>query len=386
MASSFKSKKRVHTKRGSSETDSWAPYYLGALISALISITFSLATTTVSAACPLGTCKSKEPIIQSALDDLVVMQMPEPLFSYSYEPMLASRVFFEIFDDKFDAIFVLYNLSSKDLQRKGINNPGSAEHVSNYVYGIGLPRFSNALRYGSEGRLKILIRLSTRDGLIRGPSLHKFMHLYGVGDVVESAVPGHWGFSSANGQLGGFDKAQLEDLGNGTFTAGKFGLVGNFGNSIAYSPIELYLAGWLPKSEVPVLLVAKNAKWVGSSAASNSNANEPSIFEAESLESVSIDQIVEKLGPRNPPFETSRKNYQAAVILLTDEENPATTNEVHQIRKQISDFSALRDVRQPGTASKSLNFWTATGGRATITMKGLNNLRRPEPTESDTES
>ena len=351
-----------------------------------MAITFSLASTAASAACPIGTCKSKEPTIQSALDDIVVMQTPEPLFSYSYEPMLASRVFFEIFDDKFDAIFVLYNLSSKDLRRKGINSPGSAEHVSNYVYGIGLPRFSNALRYGSEGRLKILIRLSTRDGLILGPSLHKFMHLYGVGDVVESSVPGHWGFSSANGQLGGFDEKLLEDLGNGRFTAGKFGLVGNFGNSIAYSPIELYLAGWLSKSDVPTLMVAKNAKWVGSSAASNSNANEPSIFEAESLESVSIDQIEGKLGPRNPPFETSRKNYQAAVILLTDEENPATTNEVHQIRKQISDFSALRDVRQPGTASKSLNFWTATGGRATITMKGLNNLRRPEPAESEPEN
>ena len=77
--------------------------------------------------------------------------------------------------------------------------------------------------------------------------------------VIEPGRP-HWGFSSANGVLGGFDSAELVRLGNGRYAAGSFGTLGN---DLPYSPIELYLAGLIAPEEVPDLWVANDGRLVG---------------------------------------------------------------------------------------------------------------------------
>ena len=62
----------------------------------------------------------------------------------------------------------------------------------------------------------------------------------------------------------------------------------------------------------------------------------------------------------------SQKDFRAAVILLIDENHPATRWQLDQLSAYIAAFSL------PGTDEDgSLNFFEATGGRATITMDGL---------------
>ena len=328
--------------------------------------------------CWIGSCENKLPIVTAQYDNLVVMKMPQPLYSYELESILASRVFFRHYQDKFDALYVIYNLEEQDFEAKGIDHWGKSIAVSNYAYGIGRERFTHSLHYGSQGRLKMVIQMSERNGLITGPSLHGFIHLWAAHNVLPTDYPEHWGFSSAHGQLGGFDRKNLKHLGDNRYSAGRFGLKGNFGNTIPYSPIEMYLAGWLPSGEVPDLLVAKNASFLMSDGQRVKDEDGNPIFTATDLQTVTIEDIITKLGPRNPPLETSRKHFQVAVVLLEDDEHVATPDTIKKLREQIELFSFIGDVRPEETATEFINFWTATGGRATLSMADLDSLRLEE--------
>ena len=320
-------------------------------------------------------CEPKLPTLTQIYDNLLVMRSPQPLFTNEFEAILASRMFYRNYEDEFDFIFVVYNLTEQEFKRKGVNYWGKTAVVSNYSYGIGKKRFAYGTHYGSPSRLKTVIQLSARDTLLRGPSLHEVIHTWAMDDVIPTVVPRHWGFSSANGQLGGFNKDELKDLGNGRYSAGRFGLNANSGNSIPYSPIELYLAGWIPSSEVPDLLVAKNPSWVQENEQYMKDEDGDLIFQAEGFETWSMDRIIEKLGERVPSHELARKEFQAAVILLEDEEHPASASHIRSVRRQIELFSDQKDLRNEDTTTRQVNFWTATGGRASMTMDSLAKYR-----------
>jgi len=326
---------------------------------------------------------AKEPVITQQLDDLVVMKLPNPMFTYPYEPGLASLVLYEHYEDKFDVIFVLYNMTRREAISRGLRDWGAVAHVSNYVEGIGVPSFTKSKRFGSDGRLKIVVRLITRNGLLFGPSLHSLIHAWTIGEVIPTMHPGHWGFSSVHGQLGGFNREELKDLGDGKYSAGRFGLIGNFGNTIPYSPLELYLAGWLPSEDVPEILVAIDAVFIEGEEGQERDEEGNPIFKSEGFKTITIDEIIEILGPRNPAVGEARDALQAAVILLEDEGNEVTPKVVDEVRNTIQLFSATEDIRPENTSSELINFWMATGGRATITMDGLDDLQLPKDKESE---
>ena len=77
---------------------------------------------------------------------------------------------------------------------------------------------------------------------------------------MHTVLGAHWGFSRANGQLGGFDIVNLEDLGDGQWTAGRFGTFANGGNSLPYSLIELYFAGLLADARARAATSARDAE------------------------------------------------------------------------------------------------------------------------------
>ena len=320
-------------------------------------------------------CEDQLPTITHVHDNLLVMKTQQPLFTNEFEAILASRAFYRVYEDEFDFILVVYNLTEQEFRRKGVDYLGKSAVVSNYSYGIGKSRFAYGTHYGSPSRLKTVIQFSARDTLLRGPSLHELMHTWAMDGVIPTVVPGHWGFSSAHGQLGGFNKAELKDLGNGLYSAGRFGLNANSGNTIPYSPIELYLAGWIPSSEVPDLLVAKNPSWVQENDEIMKDEDGSLIFEAEGFETWSIDRIIEKIGERVPSHDMARKKFQAAVILLEDEAHRASASHIQSVRRQIELFSDRRDLRNEDTTTRLVNFWTATGGRASMTMDGLEKYR-----------
>ena len=309
-------------------------------------------------------------------DNLVVMRSSEPFVKNRSKVVDACRLFYRHYLDEFDFVFLVYNLSADQFRMSGERAWGRATSVSNDVTGIGKRVFTDGNRYGAPNRLKTVLQLSARISVLHGPSLHELMHTWATNDVIPSTVPGHWGFSSANGQLGGFDLENLVRHGDGLYSAGWFGVNVNFGNSIPYSPIELYLAGWIPSSDVPDLLVAENPAWHRRNGEVMQDAEGNRIFKADGFETWSIERIIDQIGKRRPSHEVAPREFQAAVILLDSEQYPAAQNHILTLRHHIDLFSANRDLRDDGR-TRSINFWTATGGRASLTMDSLEKYRIP---------
>ena len=99
---------------------------------------------------------------------------------------------------------------------EGIRFAGLYHPVSNDTQGTGQRIFFNN-NYGSDGKLRGALFFLYNTALLNGPSLHELMHSW-ANYSVPTTVGAHWGFSSANGQLGGFDLEELVDLGGGRYT------------------------------------------------------------------------------------------------------------------------------------------------------------------------
>ena len=304
-----------------------------------------------------------------------VFVVPTPGVDLRTEASLSSKRMIEVingfygsFRDEFDFLFVIANLQRGEGQYPffGVNYP-----VSNQVRGIGQTVYSDeAGTFDSGGRLKCLLFLVERDGIRKGPMLHELMHQWAAYAVVDG-FGGHWGFSSANGQLGGFAVNNLVDLGNGRYTAGHVVPYGYADNSVPYSPIELYLAGLVPADRVPDLLVAEGASWLRQDGRLVL-ANGSPMFTATGIRNYTIEDIVAEYGARDPGFEDSQKEFRAAAIFLIDRDHPGTREQLDAISADVSWFSMDGD---DGDGS-IYNFHEATRGVATIRMDGLDERRK----------
>ena len=272
------------------------------------------------------------------------------------------RLVYSVFDDAFDFLMFIANVD-EDVPGRGSLNFYS--RVRNDVEGIGLQRFyDNA--YGSAERLKGVLYFSSNHITRRahplpyGPALHEIMHKW-ANFLVPTALWGHWGFSSAYGQLGGFDNATLQDLGDGRYAA-DFGEPGR-----GYSAIELYLAGYLPPEEVPDLLVAEGAEWVKDEGRIAETSEGYEMFTAERWRTYTIDDIVALDGPRVPAWNKSQRHFRAAVVLLSDDDHPATLAQIRALSANVVQFSRRGSDDLEGFH----NYYEATRGLGSITMDGL---------------
>ncbi len=298
-------------------------------------------------------------------EDLAILATDElPLRNYVAK-------FYKRFNDEFDFLILVSNLDrfSDQRGRSGIYIP-----ISNNVTGIGKTKFSNGRRWGSDDALQGVIHLATFDSIAKGPSLHELMHRWANG-----IVPGpgeHWGFSSAKGQLGGFDMAELMDHGDGRYSAGFFGPSGAASNWLPYSPIELYLAGLIPPDEVPDLWVAEDGDWALTEDGDLARADDGDpIFSASQVRTYSINDIISQHGRRIPDASQAQRDFRAAAILLIDENHPAVTGVLDRISGDIASFT----YAGPDEDGDSYNFYEATGGKATITMDGLAQFQKGTP-------
>ena len=242
--------------------------------------------------------------------------------------------------------------------------------IANDIEGITLPTareplFDFTASAGSAGRLQGAIHFPVKWGLAGGPSLHELMHrwanfsldfgtLKDVGSKAEDPMLGassgaHWGISSVNGQLGGFDLSTFKELGGGVYQADPFGTFANGGNRLPYSDLELYLAGFIDASEV-----ADIVSFTGLSA-SNAEFYESGQWKAESKLVTTISDIIAEIGERKPSYETSQKAFRALVLVLSDE--------------PLSDEDWTLYSEQAIKLEKTFSW--ATGGRATLNLGGL---------------
>ncbi len=272
--------------------------------------------------------------------------------------------FYERFGNVFDFLIIVRNLRVGEFRQGYL---GSSLGVMNDVRGIGQRIYSDS-RLGPGGKLKSIVNLVEYDGIREGPLLHEIVHHWG-NYIIRPF--GHWEFTSADGQLGGFARENFEDLGGGRYAAGDFAPLGYANQGKPYSPIELYLAGLIPADDVPDLLVAEEASWVIEEESVARTQEGYSVFTATSITTLTIEDIIAEHGERIPGVSDSQKDFRAAVIFLIDEDNPATREGLETVSRHASWFSNPANDSDP-----FFNFYEATGGRATIRMGGLSEAQK----------
>ena len=303
-------------------------------------------------------------------ENVLVMNLSEDLITSfnSLPTMFLARDVYRSFHDVFDFLVFLSNLDEYS-DNTGRVPYGRYRPVMNDTRGTGRDLFFRR-QYGSSGKLRGIVQFPYNQGLRRGPALHELQHAW-ANYSVPTAYSSHWGFSSASGQLGGFDRSDLVDLGGGRYSAGRFGTVANGGNSVPYSLIELYLAGLVGAEEVPDLWVAIDGRWVVVDRRRvETEAGHP-VFSASEVRDVTVEEIIAEFGPRVPGPEASQREFRAAVILLTDADHPATPSQLEELSQTVSAFSTNRE-----DGSSRYNYFEATGGRASIAMGELSQVRK----------
>ena len=297
--------------------------------------------------------------------------------------------FYEYFSDGFDFLMFVTSLGQGESERRA---GASYFPVQNDVRGIGKSVDTRTELWSSTGRLQGVIFFSTYATydhtihgvrwsiLTDGSPLHELMHRWANGIV--PSLGSHWGFSSADGYLGGFAIEELMDHGDGRYTAGNF--VPNVGRAWTigpYSQIELYLAGFIPPEGVPDLWVAEDGEWLLDQDGNHVLAeNGYPIFTGSQVRTYSIDDIIAEHGARVPDVSQAQKDFRAAVILLVDENHPVTPERLQRLSEDVSWLS------HPGKDNADqFNFFEATGGRGTITTDGLSRFlmdttTTPQPT------
>ena len=295
-------------------------------------------------------------------DNVFVLPVPENLAIDRLPFRKYASRFYDYFDDDFDFLMFVSNLEDGQHGYFGIYYT-----VMNDTAGIGLATYSNTAAWGSDSRLQGVLHFPRFDLLRGGPSLHELMHRWANYVIPPNPSRAHWGFSSVDGQLGGFHLGSLVELGNSRYAAGDFGIGANGGNSVLYSPIELYLAGFLPLEEVADLTIAEDGEWLLDENGDDvrTDSGHP-IFTANQLTIHTAEDLVAEHGERVPAYPHAQREFRAAAILLIDEDHPAVSRKLDRLSEDVSWFS------EDSPGGRSLyNFFGATGGRATIEMDDL---------------
>src|SRR5262249_26522351 len=137
--------------------------------------------------------------------------------------------------------------------------------------------------YETTGRVRGVIGIPYEPGAFP-PLPHETLHYwavdlddrfgFGVGLDASSSYPSHWGYASINGILGGFDGSTLrcqtpagamppnctaQSGGRIRYVTGPFAPQSNSFRGVPFAPIELYLMGLVPKTDVPPSMTVLNA-------------------------------------------------------------------------------------------------------------------------------
>lgn len=274
---------------------------------------------------------------------------------------------------------------------------GAYSPLRNSIAGIGDPDLNDPSLKGSSGRLGGILKLFDRDQLTFKTALHELTHRWGNyldGDMALAAFRGHWGYSDVHGPLGGWLPGTLQELGEGLHKVGNedqpsAAPAGYAISTFSYAPLELYLMGLIPASEVPPVTIAVGAENV-------SSEDDGQVFRAQEIRTVTIDQIIAANGPRVPGFGEAQTEWTIAFMVLSP--TPLSEADIEHFQKAIDFFTRPEDITlldvfesleqitdQPGLQSfvlekggpeSFLNFFRATGGRGRLRLLKAIDLQR----------
>jgi hypothetical protein len=194
---------------------------------------------------------------------------------------------------------------------------------------------------------------------------------FGFGDMLGDADHFlHWGASSVNGQLGGFDPTTLKcetpagasppscaalPTGRTRYVVGAFGPNANGFRSAPYASLELYLMGLLPAADVPESFqLLRDASIIDDS---YDPAKQTLIVEASGIRTLPFAEIVARHG-KVPLLAESARNFSAAFVVVSA--TPASD----KVLNDVAAWAAVFGNRTPHPSFES--FETDTGGRATL--------------------
>jgi len=315
----------------------------------------------------------------SSSENFVVMQVPAELNtllrrarSNSGSTLQAikkiSSAALSHFDDQFDFVILTHN---EALPLPNASYLGVHYRASNEVAGIGRPLASQAGTFGSAGFLKSVIHLPVSGALRGGPSLHEIMHRWGNSlKSIKGDRRGHWGYTSVDGVLGGFDLQTLQTpVGlNGEYQATGSGSVipggevsanGYPWNNMAYSPLEQYLMGARAAERIRDIVEIEGVV---------DTDPDDSIFTGTGKRIISISDIIEDDEERLPAFGSAQNSFRTLYVVVTA--RPLEDADWSFHNEQVSQFSLAAD---DGDDSK-FNFWEATEGFATMSFSGLTDI------------
>nr|WP_298789656.1 hypothetical protein [uncultured Allomuricauda sp.] len=270
--------------------------------------------------------------------------------------MVSNKVF-EHFNDDFDFIIIL------NVEESQPNNLyyGLSTPAQNDIEGLGRNIWDNSASFGSSGNLKTVIHMPRVEYIRNGPFLHEIQHYWSNHGLIPTTVGGHWGYSSAGGQLGGFD--EIEDLGGNTYRGSVdgdvgFGTVANGGNSVPYSNLELYAMGLIGPNELESVVVAENP----------SSTADFGVFTADGITTYSAADIIADNGARVPSHENAQTTFNALVVVISTGTVPQEKWDT--LNSNLENFAKQGD---PDASWGSLyNFWKATSGKATFSFEIVN--------------
>ena len=174
-------------------------------------------------------------------------------------------------------------------------------------------------------------------------------------------IGGHWGVTSADGLLGGFDAKDLGTIDDGVYRTNLFWHDDGPGRSL--SALELYMMGVLPVSEVPDIIVFSGVSKLNDDDTCENYGYEwweGTCFRATEQTSLSIEDITDVFGER--PYEGE---LDISLLVVAVSEEPLTGSEWSRLDQHISRFvdTKPRDDLCDKTWETCKNMWAASEGK-----------------------
>ncbi len=272
-----------------------------------------------------------------------------------------AREFFRTHPDDYDfvIIFTAFPFNLQGPQGGGGEVKAFYTGVRNDVQGLGIPQFDNGSLFGSAGKLQGYVDMAALSSYTTDPlsadfeqtlliMAHELLHRWGAhvrfrqaDGTLSSALLGqdaaHWSFlldSDASVLYGN----KWNDNGDGTFTSA--------GRLKFFSPLDLYLAGFLAPGEVPPFLL------IDSPGTDPARLPESGVTVSGQARTVRIDDVIAAEGPRVPAAGTAPHDFRAAFLYVV---RPGQT-------ASADDLAAIEGIRR----AFETRFSVLTGGRGLL--------------------
>ncbi len=268
---------------------------------------------------------------------------------------LVAQEFYKTHKDNYDFLVVFTSFEFETGEKVW----AFASPVRNDVQGIGINQYDNSDLFGSNGKLRSYIDMAALSRTAQDPEdplfeyalstlAHEVLHTWGIqvkyedknGNISENllgSANSHWSYlldTNASLEYG----HKWRDNNDGSYTSVAHGTF--------YSPLDLYLMGFVSKDEVPPFKLLINPE-IDRQSYSELNKT---ISAEEQI--ITINDIIAAEGERVPASSDAQKEFRMAFILLTEKDE-----EVSEIQ-----IATLNNVRQ----EFAKRFSILTGGRGIV--------------------